>query len=1290
MTSGREITPPPGFSAIPITTTMFSATTPENTPMDYRAPISANLNPVISPTFVEANYEAFESFLRDRHREMPYLGRGENGQPLQSSLTSAYGGQTLPNNIEGNLHYNDTSLSHYAQPSISASLMTTLADKAILSGADNRPPMLEKELYDSWKSRMELYMMNRQHERMILESVENGPLIWPTIEENGVTRPRKYSELTPTEALQADCDGRQPTFAAGTTRTYTLGVKGRNVGKQRTIICYNYKGEGHMSKQCTKPKRKQDDSWFKDKVLLVQAQPNGQILHEEELTFLADPGISEVALMANLSQYGSDVLPEVDTLDNMDNSMINQAQTVHMLTKPKFFYGHSTKQALGFQNPFYLKKAQQLEPKLYDGNVIKNTCAIVIPDSEETLMLAEESRSKMILKQQDPMVLEKKVNTTLVDYAVLNQLSQDFEKRFVLQTKLSAKQAFWSHNSMNSSDPILSKRPTKVEVPKELLKVSMHSKLNANSELICVKCNGCMLSNNHDLCVPNVINDVNAHAKSTSVKKNSKRKVWKLTGKVPSRNLISLETDTPKPILTLVYSRKPRKSKNTDPVSKFKVIKSISANNKELSKSQGSTVSNVPSSPFDECRHNLLSTGQFCDSNLEVAFCQYTCLIRNLEGVNLLTGSQGNNMYTLSLGDMMASSPICLLSKASKTKSWLWHRHLSYLNFGAINHLARHGLVRGLPKLKFEKDHLCSACAMDKSKKKPHKPKSEDTNQEKLYLLHMDLCRPMCVTSVNENNSSKLALHEITHATISSGLVLNPPPSTPFVPPSRTNFFLAPVPATSTSSSSSTTVDQDAPSPSNSQTTPETQTLVISNDVEKDNHNLDVAHMNNVLIIGVEESPKTPTFCDAPLYESLHEYSTSQGSSSNMRQTHTPFESLGRWTKDHPIANVIVDPSRSVSTRKQLQIDAMWCFFDAFLTTVEPTNFKQAMIEPLWIDAMQEEIHEFERLLGFRQEEGMNFKESFTPVARIEAIHIFIANAVHKNMMIFQMDVKMAFLNSELKEEVYVSQPERFVDQDNPSHFYKLKKGLYDLKQAPRAWYDMLSRILISQHFSKGAVDLTLFTRKAGNDLLLSKLDEDLQGKPVDATLYCDMIGSLMYLTSSRPDLTYAVCLCAWYQAKPIEKHLNAVKRIFQYLKGTINMGIWYSKDTGMSITAYADADHAGCQDTRRCSSGSAQFLGDKLFNKIPLYYDNKSAITLSCNSVQHSRDNHIDVRYHFIKEQVENGIVELYFFRTEYQLADIFTKPLPREIFNFLIEKLGIKSMSSDTLKCLVEETDE
>ncbi|GJX47319.1 retrovirus-related pol polyprotein from transposon TNT 1-94 [Tanacetum coccineum] len=361
----------------------------------------------------------------------------------------------------------------------------------------------------------------------------------------------------------------------------------------------------------------------------------------------------------------------------------------------------------------------------------------------------------------------------------------------------------------------------------------------------------------------------------------------------------------------------------------------------------------------------------------------------------------------------------------------------------------------------------------------------------------------------------------------------------------------------------STSIDQDASSTS----TPSTQ---------------DQEH-SPIISQGFEESPKTPHFHDDPLHEFLHEDSTSQESSSNMRPIHTPFNHLQDY-----------------------------CTEDSGKRRVA------------------------------------SFKESFTQVERIEVIRIFVANAANKNMTIFHMDVKTAFLNGELKEEVYVSQPEGFVDQDNPSHVYKLKKALYGLKQAPRAWYDMLSSFLISQHFSKGAVDPTLFTRKVGNDLLL--------GTPVDATLYRGMIGSLMYLTSSRPDLIYAVCLYA-------REELT-----------------W---DTGISLTAYADADHAGCHDTRRSTSKSAQFLDDKL-------RDNKSAIALCCNNVQHSRAKHIDVRYHFIKGHVENGIVELYFVRTEYQLADIFTKPLPRERFNFLIEKLCMRSMSTETLKHLTEEEDK
>ncbi|GJS13430.1 hypothetical protein Tco_0407902 [Tanacetum coccineum] len=215
------------------------------------------------------------------------------------------------------------------------------------------------------------------------------------------------------------------------------------------------------------------------------------------------------------------------------------------------------------------------------------------------------------------------------------------------------------------------------------------------------------------------------------------------------------------------------------------------------------------------------------------------------------------------------------------------------------------------------------------------------------------------------------------------------------------------------------------------------------------------------------------------------------------------------------------------------------------------------------------------------------------------------------------------------------------------------------------------------------------------------KLDEDLLGIPVDQTRFRGMVGSLMYLTASRPDLVFAVCMCARYQAKPTKKHLEAIKRVFRYLKGTINMGLWYPKDNAISLTAYADADHAGCQDSRRSTSGSAQFLRDRLmrsqlkdygfeFNKIPLYCDNKSAIALCCNNVQHSRSKHIDIRHHFIREQVENRVVELYFVETNYQLADILTKALPRERFKFFLSRLGMKNLTPETLKRLQEGEDE
>ncbi|GJU83256.1 retrovirus-related pol polyprotein from transposon TNT 1-94 [Tanacetum coccineum] len=224
------------------------------------------------------------------------------------------------------------------------------------------------------------------------------------------------------------------------------------------------------------------------------------------------------------------------------------------------------------------------------------------------------------------------------------------------------------------------------------------------AKAFCSICNECLFDANHAMCLIDHVNSMNVRAKSAS-KKNIKRKEWR--PKVPK----SIQNSKPK------------------------VAKSMTVNRMKPGTFRGSDTSVAPSySSLINCKLSKL----FCD--LEVAFRKHTCFVRNLEDIDLLLGSHGKNLYYLSIRDMMASSPICLLSKATKTKSWLWHRRLSHLNFSAINHLARHGLVYGLPRLKFEKDHLCSACAIGKSKKQSHKPKSEDTNHAKLYLLHMDLC----------------------------------------------------------------------------------------------------------------------------------------------------------------------------------------------------------------------------------------------------------------------------------------------------------------------------------------------------------------------------------------------------------------------------------------------------------------------------------------------------------------------------------------------------------------------
>ncbi|KAJ9547801.1 hypothetical protein OSB04_020344 [Centaurea solstitialis] len=479
-----------------------------------------------------------------------------------------------------------------------------------------------------------------------------------------------------------------------------------------------------------------------------------------------------------------------------------------------------------------------------------------------------------------------------------------------------------------------------------------------------------------------------------------------------------------------------------------------------------------------------------------------------------------------------------------------------------------------------------------------------------------------------------------------------------------------------------------------------------------------------------------------------------------------------RWTKDHPIDQVLeIDDALHDPAWVSAMQEELAEFIRNNVWLLVPRPRKRTIIGSKWIfrnklDEIGTVIRNKARLVaqGYRQEEGIDYDETFAPVASLEAIRLFLAFAAHMNFKVYQMDIKNAFLNGKLNEEVYVAQPPGFVDPKFPDHVYKLNKALYGLKQAPRAWYDTLSTFLLSKGFVRGKIDNTLFLKKYPKHILLVQiyvddiifgstnpklcekfellmkseykmsmmgeltfflglqikqsekgifinqgkyvhemlkkfdltsctpmktpmapplsLDKDSKGKPVDVTLYRGMIGSLLYLTASRPDIMYSTCLCARYQAEPKESHLTAVKRIFRYLKGTPNLGLWYSKDSGFHLTAYSDSDFAGsgicCAQVLWLRNQLQDY--DIQLSKIPIYCDNTSAIAISNNPFLHSKTKHIEVRYHFIRDHVMNGDIELHFVPTEYQLADLFTKPLDVTRFNMLISELGMMAATTST----------
>nr|GEV43417.1 hypothetical protein [Tanacetum cinerariifolium] len=642
--------------------------------------------------------------------------------------------------------------------------------------------------------------------------------------------------------------------------------------------------------------------------------------------------------------------------------------------------------------------------------------------------------------------------------------------------------------------------------------------------------------------------------------------------------------------------------------------------------------------------HNLFSIGQFCDKVLEVAFRKSTCFVRTEDGVDLLIGDRSLNLYTIALNEVASNSSACLLAKASSSQSWLWHQRLSHLNFATINNLVKNNLVQGLLKMKFEKDHLCSVCEQGKIHRKHHKSKTAFASNQPFYLLHMDLCGPMRTESINRKRYVLVVVDDyswytwlkakrdirvfIGYSKVSASFRIYNKQTRKIHESVNVNFDeiskMASKQFNLEPSLSNLNEMGKSSNPSVSQVS-ETSKKYLEDlfqnfyDEYFDPSKIMKSSTTNVETSNVEIPlnekevfhKSSDSFQEESSSSSLNEddayfnASTSFHDLSNVHTFYQPYPHEKKWTKDHPLHKIIGDPKSSVRTRYQL---ANSCLFSFLLSSIEPDNVAEALRDVDWVSAMQEELDQFARLqvwrlvprpegktiiktkwifknkkdesslvirnkarlvaVGYSQQEGIDYDDTFAPVARIEAICLFLAYVAHKDFIVFQMDVKTAFLNGFLKEEVYVGQPLGFVSKQYPNHVYALDKALYGLKQAPRAWYDVLLQFLIESSFQK-----------------------------VDHTDYQSMIGSLMYATSSRPDIMFATCMCARYQANPNEHHVSAVKRIFCYLKEYEYVAVFgYCAQVLWMRTQLTDYGF--------------------FYDKVPIYCDSKSAIAISCNPI--------------------------------------------------------------------------
>nr|GEV44172.1 retrovirus-related Pol polyprotein from transposon TNT 1-94 [Tanacetum cinerariifolium] len=897
---------------------------------------------------------------------------------------------------------------------------------------------------------------------------------------------------------------------------------------------------------------------------------------------------------------------KVKVLDNIVYKTGQSVQTMNML---------NSKCQMSFAKPEFFKKAQRVNPRPYDiGCYNDNLALILAPESDEVIRLEKESRSKL---------------SDLIrpfDYEKLNNLYY----LFVSQRKKSSDQRYFSkrlrlsHTSVNTgnSKESFNKQTSLLE---KLMDESIpwDQKCKSSIELFKIKKYVDTIFDGVERCKETIANityfgHLDPFIQNT-IEANFCHEIKRINAGLEQfdvclneemvadlRYLTLLNLKTKMPMVVPVSTREPKRTvkqsvdkplrKTVDSESNQKPRNTLRKLYECVSKTCSWWYSKFippgyiwkPKSGSRRCHykkvyyveglnHNLFSVGQFCDADLEVVFRKSTCYIRDLKGNDLLTGSHGTDLYSITLQDTTSPNLICLMAKASSSQAWLWHRRLSHLNFDTINLLSKNDIVVGLLKLKFVKDHLFSSCELGKAKRKSFQTKITPSSKRRLQLLHMNLCGPMRVAIINGKRYVLVIVDDYSRYTwthflrsndetpkvlidflrlVQRGLhaqvrIVRTDKGTEVLNQTLHAYFAAE--GIHHQTSASRTPEQNGVVERRNRTLVEAaRTMLSTAKVPLFFWAEAIATacftQNRSLVIPRHE--KTPYHIINERKPSVKFFDIFGSLCYIVRDGENLDKMKGKG--DACIFIVYLTQSRAY----KLESNGEMCMFAFTVSRTEPKNIKEAMANSAWIESMQEELHQFDRLDGYAQKEGVDFEESFAPVARLEAVRLFIMYAAHISFAVYQMDIKIAFLYGPLKEKVYVNQPDGFVDPYHPDKVYCLKKALYGLKQAPRACKFEMSMMEELKFF----IRIQIHQSPRGIFINQAKYAQEILIK--HGMTSCDSVGTPMATKHLDDDLS----------GTPVDQ---------------TNIVVW---------SEHSYSDHAGCLDSRKSTSGGIQFLsGDKL-----------------------------------------------------------------------------------------------